>query len=239
MANPLTYHAYQTLADRYAELAPNKDYNAHYDRPAIMSLLGPVEGQNILDAGCGPGIYARILLDRGSRVTGIDFSERMLDHARRRTGENARFIQVDLEQPLTMFNNDEFDGILSALTVTYVKNLSPLFAEFYRVLAPNGWFVFSTEHPFFSYKHYNVVNYFETRPVSSNWHGFGAAPVAMHGYYHSLGSICSALTECGFVIERILEPKPTEEFRQQDPKGYEKRMRFPSFIHFRAGKISG
>jgi len=43
------------------------------------------------------------------------------------------------------------------------------------------------------------------------------------------------LLEAGFVLERILEPIPTEQFKQADPKGYEKLSRQPGFLCIRAG----
>lgn len=33
-------------------------YNVYYDRPAVLSLLPPVQGKRILDIGCGPGLYS-------------------------------------------------------------------------------------------------------------------------------------------------------------------------------------
>jgi SAM-dependent methyltransferase len=55
-----------------------------------------------------------------------------------------------MEESLDFLASDSFDGILSALTVTYIKDHTALFSEFNRVLHHNGWFIFSTEHPFFS-----------------------------------------------------------------------------------------
>jgi SAM-dependent methyltransferase len=236
MPKPIAHDTYEAIADSYAELAPTKDYNAYYDRPAILSLLGDLRGLNVLDAGCGPGIYTQLLLQRSARVTGIDISEKMLFHARRRNADKARFIKANLEQPLVDLMDGEFDGIVSPLAIAYVRDLSALFREFSRVLKPNGWVVFSTEHPFFAYDFFKIDNYFETRPVSCVWSGFNDTQIEMHSYYHSLGCICDALTANGYCIERVLEAKPTPEFRKQDPEGYERRLRFPSFIHFRARK---
>lgn len=44
------------------------------------------------------------------------------------------------------------------------------------------------------------------------------------------------LIAAGFTIEQILEPKPVDEFKGRDPDDYEKLMRQPGFICFRARK---
>ena len=44
------------------------------------------------------------------------------------------------------------------------------------------------------------------------------------------------LESTGFVIERILEPQPTEDFKNVDPEGYERHMKRPLFLVFRARK---
>ncbi len=235
MKKAIAYDSYQEIADFYAEKVPTKDYNAYYDRPAILSLLDEVAGKSILDAGCGTGIYTEILLNRSAIVTGIDVSDRMLHHAMQRNGVKARFILANMEEPLTSLVDDEFDGILSALAISYVKDLNRLFNDFARILKPNGWFIFSTEHPFHSHGYFKISNYFENQPVSCVWHGFDKK-INMCSYYHSLGYICEALSSNGFSINRLLEAKPTKEFQEQDPEGYEKRMKFPAFIHFKARK---
>ncbi len=63
---------YDAFADEYLEHARDGFFNALYDRPACLSLLGDVTGQAVLDAPCGPGLYAAELVRRGARVTGFD-----------------------------------------------------------------------------------------------------------------------------------------------------------------------
>jgi SAM-dependent methyltransferase len=91
-----------------------------------------------------------------------------------------------MEEPLSFLEDNSFDGILSALAITYVFDHGALFGEFRRVLRTGGWFVFSTEHPFFSYQYFGIENYFESREVSCDWTGFGIR-VRMPGYYHTSG----------------------------------------------------
>ena len=65
---------FDAFAESYAEHARESVYNALYDRPAVLDLLGDVTGLRVLDAGCGPGYYAEELVRRGARVTAFDGS---------------------------------------------------------------------------------------------------------------------------------------------------------------------
>lgn len=48
----------------------------------LWDVLGLTPGMNVLDLGCGPGLYATRLARRGARVLGIDVSRRSLAHLR-------------------------------------------------------------------------------------------------------------------------------------------------------------
>lgn len=235
MKPSLPHQAYELLADAYAARIDTKPHNAYYERPATQSLIGDVRTKTILDAGCGCGAYTAWLLERGATVVALDANEKMLSHARKRNGNRATYHCANLEEPLSFLADQSFDGIVSALAVTYVRDQAALFAEFRRILRIGGWLVFSTEHPFFSYRYFKVGSYFETQEVSRHCIGLGEK-VLMPSYYHSLGTITEALAENGFVMERILEPKPTDEFRGADPEGYQKLLAFPLFICIRASK---
>lgn len=76
------------IFDEFAEdierHAAESAYNAWYDRPAVRELIGEVAGQRVLDAGCGPGLYAEELLAGGAEVVAFDHSPKMVDLARNR-----------------------------------------------------------------------------------------------------------------------------------------------------------
>jgi hypothetical protein len=44
---------YDVFADEFLEHAADGFYNAHYDPPACLALLGDVAGRRVLDAACG------------------------------------------------------------------------------------------------------------------------------------------------------------------------------------------
>jgi SAM-dependent methyltransferase len=143
--------------------------------------------------------------------------------------------QADLAQPLTFLDGASFDVVLSPLVLNYIEDWTVTMSEFYRVLVSSGHLVFSVSHPFSDFTYFKSENYFRTEFVGSEWRGFGER-VYMPSFRHSLSETVNPVIDAGFVIERILEPKPTEEFRKADPEEYEELMRQPVFLCIRSRK---
>ncbi|MEM9719033.1 MAG: methyltransferase domain-containing protein [Bacteroidota bacterium] len=228
-------HAYEKLADRYNALIDHKPHNAYYDRPNTLGLLPEVKGKAILDAACGPGKYAEILLEQGASVTGFDISPQMIQLAQQRNEGRGTFLVHDLCSPLEMFESESFDIVICALALQYVKNWTTVIQEFYRVLIPRGKLIVSIEHPIFQYNYFHSTQYFDIEHVASDWKGFGI-PVKVHSYRRSLTDCLLPLTNNGFYIDKLVEPLPTKEFEAIDPRRYKKLMKFPSFLCIRAEK---
>ena len=102
-------------------------------RATVAAVVQP--GDRVLDACCGTGDLALAARDAGGTVTGVDFSERMLERARRKSAD-VEWLQGDaLALPFS-------DGSFDAATVGFgVRNLDDLergLAELRRVLRPGG-----------------------------------------------------------------------------------------------------
>jgi len=102
-------------------------------RAAVAAVVQP--GDRVLDACCGTGDLAVAAQEVGATVTGLDFSERMLERARRKSGQ-VEWVQGDaLALPFS-------DGSFDAATVGFgVRNLDELeggLVELRRVLRPGG-----------------------------------------------------------------------------------------------------
>src|SRR5262249_27603803 len=106
---PIALAAYERLADAFAAPGQTKAYNAFYDRPAALSALPRVGGQRVVGAGCGAGVCAEWLADRGAEVVGVDVSPRMVELARLRLGARASVVHADLGRPLDFLPADSFD----------------------------------------------------------------------------------------------------------------------------------
>ena len=238
--NPRAYKAYQELADAYAAKIDTKPHNAYYDRPAMLSMLPDIEGKKVLDAGCGPGAYAQTLAERGAAVVACDASERMLELAAERIGKfdfpNAPELRkLDLTQPLSMFSNEEFDVVNAPLCLDYIADWKSLFKEFYRILVPGGWFLFSCGHPAFDADYFDTKAYFSVESVECTWSGFGVQ-VVMPSYRRSLEEVLMPVMDANFQLEKVHEPLPTDEFKTADPVRYARLMHRPGFLCVRSLK---
>jgi SAM-dependent methyltransferase len=225
---------YDPVADAYAAGADAAPYNALYERPAMLALLPDVAGARVLDAGCGDGWYAEQLVARGARVTAVDASPRMVEHARRRLGPAVEVRTADLGQPLD-FADGSFDGIVSALALEHVRDWDAVLAELRRVLAPGGWLLFSAQHPAFTGMRLPSAAYLEVVRVEEEWGWVGGAVPAF--YHRPLSAMVNTLVDAGFTIDRMEEPVPTDEFRRQRPDDHARMLRQPGFILFRARRV--
>lgn len=228
--------SYDPISKQYAERLEHDDrapFNAYYERPGMLSLLPNVNDLNVLDAGCGTGKLAEILLERGARVTAFDYNEDFVQRARSRLGSRAAVYQGDLSQPLTFAGDDTFDVVTASLVLHYLKDWSSALREIRRVLKPGGLLVFSTHHPVLTWQMFKLENYHAETLIEDEWENIGRVQ-----YYHrSLSDISLALSSSGYVIERLLEPQPTEDFRRVNPEGYQKVKTWPWFLLVRAKVI--
>lgn len=228
--------AYEDLSEKYNEMIDYKPHNAYYDRPNTLSLFPEkLERLKILDAACGPGKYAEILISKGARVTGFDFSAKMIALAQKRNNNQSDFFVHDLTQPLDMFADGTFDIVLCALALEYVEDWNATIREFNRVLRLGGMLVISITHPFFDYNFFKSDKYFEVEPVKCTWKGFGM-PVEVNSYRRSLTDCIAPLNDNGFYIDKLLEPRPVSEMKKVDPRHFEELNQFPSFLCLRACK---
>jgi demethylmenaquinone methyltransferase/2-methoxy-6-polyprenyl-1,4-benzoquinol methylase len=102
-------------------------------RATVRAVVRP--GDRVLDAACGTGDIAVIAAKAGATVTGLDFSERMLERARRKAPELDWVLGDLLALP---FPDATFDVATVGFGVRNVADLAGAIAELRRVLRPGG-----------------------------------------------------------------------------------------------------
>lgn len=226
---------YDHMGDGYRQHAEDGTYNAHYDRPAVLAALGPVAGKRVLDAGCGPGLYADALLSAGAEVVGFDASPAMVELARRRVGTQAHIDVAELGAALP-YEDQSFDSAVCALVIHHVENRPAAFAELHRVLRPGGALVVSTQHPTSDWLR-KGGSYFDRTLSSDTWTLPSGQRQEVRYWREPLTDLCAAATDSGLVIDRLVEPRPAESMRARSPEDYAKLHARPGFLVLRLRRL--
>ena len=86
--------SWDALADGWSEWVHHNDNRLYVLDPAHLQKIGDVTGKRVLDAGCGEGRFARMLAERGAKVTAFDFSPRMIELATQNENGQAAWHRV-------------------------------------------------------------------------------------------------------------------------------------------------
>ncbi len=222
---------YDTFASDYAADNESNLVNSHYERPAMLKLLGDVNGEKVLDAGCGAGPLAAELGSRGAIVSGFDASSEMIAIARRKLGPAVDLRVAELGAKLA-YSDDSFDCVAASLVLHYLEDWGPALAELHRVLRPGGRLVLSVHHPFVYRLMFPERDYFVTAEWSST-STFMGTEVELTYWHRPLHAMMGAFAEAGFEVAALDEPPISANTpRQLIPPHLGGRRSFLSFIFF-------
>jgi 2-polyprenyl-3-methyl-5-hydroxy-6-metoxy-1,4-benzoquinol methylase len=249
--------AWETIAEGWAErVRTGSDWSRVYNLdPAHLALVGDVAGLRILDAGCGEGRFARMMAERGASVTGIDFSERMIELALAQEESEPlgiEYLQADMADLGTLQSNT-FDLAVAYLSLVDVPDYQRGAAEVARVLKPGGRFLFSIPHPCFTTPgaewvarlpgivpvrdkdrlYRKVDNYFPASEVRFKM--WPTAPAETVNYHRPLSDYAHACRNAGLVIRDLIEPTPDAELAERIDF-FKGEFRAPTFIIFECVK---
>jgi ubiquinone/menaquinone biosynthesis C-methylase UbiE len=114
-----------------------------YEAELMLDLLKPKQGEIILDAGCGTGIFTTDILSSGSQVIGLDISLPMLIQAGKKLkGYPFWIILADmLNLP---FPGSSFDKVVSVTALEFVEDAKGAIGELFRITKRGGCVVVAT-----------------------------------------------------------------------------------------------
>src|SRR5262245_54385050 len=107
------------------------------DWPTIFDALPPLQGQTVIDLGCGVGDLAAEFVARGARVIGVDMNEELLREARSRQLSNAEFRTADLRTLPDL--GIAADGLWCSFAAAYFLDLPTVLTAWARNLRSGGW----------------------------------------------------------------------------------------------------
>ncbi len=200
--------------------------------------------KKILDFGCGPGYFSKILAQRGALITGIDRSLFLISKAnelkQRLWLENVEFLHGDFLDFAKNMPSEKFDYIVAIDTIVSFdycrqthnhKDFTQALSEIRRVMKDEGRFFIIEAHPFFGQLAKGI-----TSSSKGRFHGrlpnykieYNAKDNPHHWF--TLDEMTRALSENGLAICRIYEPDPSVELEKENPHLYKFYLKYPHLI---------
>ena len=248
-------------AEAWAELARAgfDHYRDGLNTPAFLAMLPEVDGLMGLDLGCGEGHNTRLLAARGARMTGIDISPAFVRHAREAEETQPLSIRYEVASAVELpFEDASFDFVTAFMSLMDIPETEGVLAEIFRVLRPGGFLQFSISHPCFETPHRKTLrdesgrayarevgDYFRKLEGEVEEWIFSAAPPEVRAgippfcvpprFTRTLSEWLNLLIDAGFLLERVGEPRPSDEALRERPRLQSAQV-VAFFLHVRARK---
>ena len=148
-ADPAELAKFSDLAHRWWD--PESEFRPlHQINPLRLEWingLSPLQGQRVLDVGCGGGILADTMARRGAQVTGIDLSTKALRvaqlHALEAQTPDIEYREVSVET-LAQEQPGSFDMVTCMEMLEHVPDPDSVVRACAALVKPGGWVFFST-----------------------------------------------------------------------------------------------
>jgi len=108
----------------------------------LLMALGQVDGKHICDIGCGTGLLAWELANRGARVSAIDISTEAVEMTRERNKEFSERVDVQQMDVSNLLYSDESFDLVAGIWILHHLDIMKAAKEIGRVLKPGGKAVF-------------------------------------------------------------------------------------------------
>ena len=235
-------------------------YRDHLNTPAFLKILPDITGKTGIDVGCGEGYNTRLLAKQGAQITAVDIAEKFIVKAKELQLDFPDGIEYVVASASSLpFADNTFDFATSFMCMMDVPDPEQAIKEAFRTVKPGGFFQFSITHPCFNTPHrrnirnsdrltyaIEVGGYFNFQNGEIAEWIFSDTPAALKDKFEkfkvpvfnrTLTFWLNAITDAGFVIEKVNEPFPDDEMIKQYPSLQDARI-VAYFLHIRCRKPS-
>ena len=223
--------------------------------PAVIELLDPQPGEEILDVGAGQGVLAKPVAEAQARYTGVDLSDRLLRYARKHHSHRGRFIRGDARRlsELPDLEQGRFDGVVFLLSIQNMDPLRAVLRSAAWALKTGGRLVMLLTHPCFRVPRQSGWGWDEGRKLQYRRVDRYLTPLSVPkkpyrghqkgvtlDFHRPLQDYVNGLADCGLAIDCIIEI-PTHKACASGPRARAANAanrEVPLFLGLRAIKIA-
>jgi len=195
-------------------------YHQQIAIPAALDLLGPREGEEILDVGGGQGVLAPYIVEAGARVTVVDASRRLIAAAKRRHARlrGAQFLVGDARRLRAVVGLEagSFDAAVFLLSVQDMDRLEDVIGGVDWALKERSRVVLLMTHPAFRQPRHSGWGFDEGRKLTyrriDGYLGELAVPMKSLGggqptrsFHRPISAYVNGLADAGFATDAMLE----------------------------------
>ncbi|MAE49774.1 hypothetical protein CMI48_03015 [Candidatus Pacearchaeota archaeon] len=159
-------------------------------------FIGGVKGKRVLDFGCGTGRYSVPLAKKGAGVTAIDFTQGMLNEAKKKAKKEKVEIDFSLQDITKYESLQTFDLIISMLVLDHIKSLRKIVRVMKKASHVGTEVVISNIHPSWILKNFSK---------SGKEQGYLVEGYVTDQFYHPLEEYVSLFGGAGFILSDVKE----------------------------------
>lgn len=229
----------------------NNYTHSHIEKPAMLNILGDINGKDIICIGCGSGEETNLLSERGANVVGFDMSGELINIAKEKY-PHIDFYVGDAEE---FALEQKFDIAFASFVAHYFPTYKRFLSNTSGLLKENGSFVFSIIHPIkramvkemVGDKKFTVIgnsklsdgtldtlygDYLNSREMKIRFsEGF-----EMIHYHSTIGEQIRDILCSDFDLIDFVEPKPIDSAKTEFPHKYEIDSRVPEVLIYHLKK---
>lgn len=195
-------------------------YHRQLAIPAVLEMLQPQSGEDILDVGGGQGVLSPHIVEAGARVTVVDASARLIAAAKRRHARlrGARFVVGDARR-LPAVAGIEPGAYDAAVFMLSIQDMDPLGDVMHGVdwaLRERSRVVLLMTHPAFRQPRHSGWGIDDARGLTYRRVDGYLSPMAVpmkslgggqptRSFHRPISAYVNALADVGFAVDEMLE----------------------------------
>lgn len=239
--------SWNTVADHFNGIDALPSFGPFSQTDIELNLFDSIKGKKVLDIGCGSGHSLAYMKEKdAAELWGVDFSERQIDIAQETLkGLKANLHCAAMEEDIGL-PKSYFDIVYSIYAIGWTLDLESTFKLIHSYLKPDGYFIFSWDHPLYAHLHsengiLSLKDSYQDEGMTRYEKFKGEdAPVSIPN--RKFSTYLNALVQAGFLIEEVVETDVPHHLKNIETEVSDryyslyKAQRFPTSMIIKARK---